>query len=98
MIGEPAHVVTEEEPVSLESQICVRLPTRLAEELRENAELRGVDRSDVVREALRLYLEGTPESDRPWDRIGHLAGAAAGGPPDLGGRHRQHLKAMLSGG
>lgn len=84
--------------MSLDSQICVRLPARLAEELRENAELRGVDRSDVVREALRLYLEGAPESDRPWDRIAHLAGAATGGPPDLGARHREHLKKILGAG
>jgi Arc/MetJ-type ribon-helix-helix transcriptional regulator len=84
--------------VSLDSQICVRLPARLAEALRENAELRGVDRSDVVREALRLYLEGAPTDERPWDRIGPLAGAATGGPPDLAARSREHLKAILGGG
>lgn len=83
--------------MSLESQICVRLPARLAEELRENAELRGMDRSEVVRDALRLYLEGAGGAERPWDRIGQLAGAATGGPPDLAARHREHLKAMLGG-
>lgn len=84
--------------MSLDSQICVRLPARLADALRENAELRGLDRSDVVREALRLYLEGVPTDDRPWDRIGALAGAATGGPPDLASRGREHLKAILGGG
>ena len=78
--------------MSFESPICVRLPARLADELRRNAELRGADRSDVVREALRLYLEGAPSGVRPWDRISHLAGAATGGPPDLAARNRERLK------
>lgn len=70
----------------LDTQISVRLPEDLAEELRDAAAARGMDRSEVVREALRLYLAGRSSSDRPWDRIGDLAGAAVGGPPDLAGR------------
>lgn len=83
--------------MALDAQISVRLPGELAAKLDETAVARQVDRSDVVRDALRLYLEGVTESDRPWDRIGDLAGAARGGPPDLGARHREHLKELLGG-
>lgn len=84
--------------MSLDTQISVRLSEDLTEKLRDAAAARGVGRSEVVREALRLYLEGRPSSDRPWDRIGDLAGAADGGPPDLAGRHREHLKEILGAG
>lgn len=84
--------------MTLEAQISVRLPGELAAKLDETAAGRNVDRSDVVRDALRLYLEGVSESDRPWDRIGDLAGAARGGPPDLGARARAHLRELLGGG
>lgn len=84
--------------MALDRQMSVRLPSDLAEKLRENAELRGVDRSDVVRDALRFYLEGESDAERPWERIGDLAGSATGGPPDLGARHREHLRELLGGG
>lgn len=84
--------------MALDAQISVRIPGDLAARLDETAGARGVDRSDVVRDALRLYLEGASASDRPWDRIGDLAGAATGGPRDLGARHREHLKELLGGG
>lgn len=84
--------------MTLDAQISVRLPGELAAKLSETASARGVDRSDLVRDALRLYLQGPSEPDRPWDRIGDLAGAAGGGPPDLAARHREHLKEILGGG
>jgi len=84
--------------MALDAQLSVRIPGDLAARLDETAGARGVDRSDVVRDALRLYLEGVPGSERPWDRIGELAGAATGGPRDLGARHREHLREMLRGG
>lgn len=84
--------------MTLDAQLSVRLPARLARRLAETADARGVDRSDVVRDALRFYLEGTSGEDRPFERIGDLAGAATGGPPDLAGRHREHLKEILGDG
>lgn len=84
--------------MTLDSQLSVRIPGDLADRLDETAEARGVDRSEVVRRALQLYLEGVAAADRPWERIGHLAGAASGGPPDLGARHREHLEVLLGGG
>jgi len=84
--------------MALDTQISVRIPDDLAAKLKDAARERGMDRSDVVRAALRLYLEGAAESDRPWKRIGDLAGAASGGPPDLGARHREHLTRIFRGG
>ena len=84
--------------MSLDAQISVRLPKELAAKLADTAGARGVDRSDVVRDALRLYLEGTAEAERPWDRIGDLAGAARGGPSDLASRSREHLRELMGGG
>jgi len=84
--------------MALDSQISVRLPASLASKLEETASARGVDRSDIVREALGAYLEGPIRSEQLWDRVGALAGSASGGPPDLGARHREHLKQILDGG
>lgn len=78
-----------------DAQLSVRLPGDLAKKLEETAAARGIDRSDLVREAIRLYLEETDGSDRPWDRVSDLAGAASGGPPDLARRQREYLKEFL---
>lgn len=72
-----------------DAQLSIRLPGDLAEKLEETASALGVDRSDLVRDAIRLYLEIPADCGRPWDRVSDLAGAATGGPPDLAGRHRE---------
>lgn len=69
-----------------DARLTIRLPLDLAEKLDETASARGMARSDLVRHAIRLHLEGADEDARPWDRIGDLAGAASGGPPDLARR------------
>lgn len=80
-----------------DTQVSVRLPSSLALKLEEAADERGTDRSEVIRDALRLYLEGRIDTDGPWERIADLAGAATGGPPDLASGHREHLKEILGG-
>lgn len=85
----------------MEAQITVRLPVELAKRLDHLAARRGVRRSELVREAIRVYLEGPVEGgpgDRPFDRVRDLAGVVYGGPPDLGARHREYLKGILGGG
>lgn len=84
--------------MSLDEQISVRIPSGLARDLEATCQALEADRSGVIRTALRLYLEGLPDTDRPWDRIEHLAGAARGGRGDLGARHRERLKEMLGDG
>jgi len=81
-----------------DTQISVRLPSSLARKLDVAAEERRTDRSEIVRDALRLYLEGRSHMGSPWERIGDLAGTASGGPSDLASRHRAHLKEILGAG
>lgn len=78
-----------------DAQLSLRLPRDLAKELEETASDRGMDRSDLVRDAIRLYLGAAEETDRPRDRVDDLAGAATSGPPDLAGRKREYLKEVL---
>lgn len=80
-----------------DTQISVRLPSSLARKLEDAADERRTDRSEIIRDALRLYLEGRIHTDSPWERIGDLAGAATAGPSDLASRHREHLKEILTG-
>ncbi len=85
----------------MDAQITVRLPEELADRLDRLAAERRVRRSQLVREAIRAYLEhpaGPAEGERPFDRVRDLAGLVYGGPPDLGARHREHLKEILLGG
>ena len=84
----------------MKAQITVRLPAKLAAGLDRLASERGVGRSEVVRDAIRAYLEGgwAGEASRPIDRVRDLAGAAYGGPPDPGARHREYLKERFGGG
>ena len=73
-------------------QITVRIPMDLSDKLEALARIRGVRRSQLVDEALRFYLRGAADDERPYDRVRKLAGAAYGGPADLGSRHREYLK------
>ncbi|HET6361923.1 MAG TPA: ribbon-helix-helix protein, CopG family [Gemmatimonadota bacterium] len=81
----------------MERQISLRLPEEVLDRLDGLASELGVGRSALVRRAILTYLE--PEAlepdDRPIDRVRDLVGLAYGGPPDLGRRHREHLKDML---
>lgn len=81
-------------------QMCVRLPDDLARKLDRLAARRRTDRSALVREAIQAYVSGEAAAltERPIDRVRDMAGAVRGGPPDLGLRHREYLKALLSGG
>lgn len=82
------------------SQISLRIPTRLLKRLDSLAREEGSDRSALVREAIRQYLEGpTREAgNRPYARVRDLVGGLSGGPTDLGSRHREYLKRRLDGG
>ena len=83
----------------MNAQITVRIPQELVEALDRLAAQRGARRSEVVRQALRAYLERppAPEGERPFDRVRDLAGSVYGGPPDLAARHREYLKEIFGG-
>jgi len=84
-------------------QLTLRLPKDLALELRRKARKLGRKRSELVRQALRLYLadglaEERPAEVRPYERVRGLIGVYQSGVPDLGLRHRDHLIRRLRGG
>ncbi len=79
------------------TQISLRLPEPLLKRIDQEARKRRVRRSDLVREALELFLnhEAGVMNDRPYDRVRDLVGSLSGGPPDLGERHREYLRDVI---
>ena len=75
-----------------DAQITFRLPRRIAEHLGRIASRRGVQRSDLLRDAvLRLVAEDEGLIDH-FGAVKDLIGALRSGVPDLGSDHRRHLK------
>lgn len=54
--------------------------------------------SDVVRLALREYLEARPIGSKPVDRVRHLIGSVDTGVPDLADNHRAYVLESLRRG
>jgi Arc/MetJ-type ribon-helix-helix transcriptional regulator len=81
----------------MESQVTIRMPEDLLEKLDRRAASLDRKRSEVIRLALRHFLEGAgaPQEDRPIDRVRDLLGSYESGIPDLGQRHREHLLERL---
>jgi Arc/MetJ-type ribon-helix-helix transcriptional regulator len=79
------------------TQISLRLPESLFRRLDREARKRRVRRSDLVRTALEAFLDGEAPlaGDRPYTRVRDLVGRLSGGPPDLGERHREYLRALI---
>lgn len=73
-------------------QLTVRLPADLSRELEEAAGRMHRKRSEVVRLALRHYLDSVPRPERrPAGRVRHLLGSLDSGIPDLAENHRKYL-------
>jgi Arc/MetJ-type ribon-helix-helix transcriptional regulator len=81
-------------------QLTVRLPEDLDRSLEEAAERMQRKRSEVVRLALRCYLELSPAGKgSPADRVRDLIGSLDSGIPDLAENHRAYvLEAIRRGG
>lgn len=79
------------------TQISLRLPEPLFRRINQEARRRRVRRSDLVREALEAFLNGEAAvaGGRPYARVRDLVGSLSGGPPDLGERHREYLRALI---
>ncbi|NOY65209.1 MAG: ribbon-helix-helix protein, CopG family [Nitrospirae bacterium] len=77
----------------MQSQLTVRLPDDLKEEITRIAKRYHLKRSDIVRMALERVLEEFREKERimPYDRTKDLIGSISSGIPDLGESHRKHL-------
>jgi len=83
----------------MQDQVTVRLPADLGRALRRASKRLRSRNSDIVRLALRAYLQtGQPEGLRPADRVRHLLGSVKSGIPDLAERHREYILASLKRG
>jgi metal-responsive CopG/Arc/MetJ family transcriptional regulator len=82
----------------MSEQITVRVPDGLTAKLEYAAQLAGVRKSDIAREALEEYLTSSERiSDaRPIDKVRGLIGSVSSGVPDLGEKHREHLIERLT--
>ncbi len=82
----------------MEAQITIRLPAELNEQIAKMSQQLGLKRSDVVRMALRRFVDEHAEDTvtRPYDRVRDLIGSVESGIPDLGTDHRKHLLEKLS--
>lgn len=71
--------------------VTVRLPQSLALEIESEARKRGIAKSDVVRERLRV-VNPAPGPDS-LKTLADLIGSVDGLPPDLSAQKKRYLKA-----
>jgi metal-responsive CopG/Arc/MetJ family transcriptional regulator len=74
-------------------QLTIRMPDDYTEKLNSLSKKMGLKRSDVVRLAIRQFLdENTEETDQlPFQKIRSVIGVVESGIKDLGQRHRHYL-------
>ena len=74
-------------------QITVRMPGEYRDKLDRLSKSMGVRRSDIIRLAMKQFLEGTDDTDRqpPYAKISHLLGIVESDVKDLGQSHRKYL-------
>lgn len=76
----------------MESQVTVRIPDDLKQALDEASRRMHRKSSDIVRLALRAFLQGTEDPDsRPAERVRSLLGSLESGLPQLAERHREYV-------
>ena len=81
----------------MKTQLTVRIPDDLDEEITNLAGKLRLKRSDIVRMALDKLVSEFHEAPEPvpYEKVKTLVGAASSGIPDLGEAHRQYLKDRL---
>ena len=74
-------------------QLTVRVSDEYAEKLERLTKRTGIKRSDIIRLALKQFLEEAFEKDSrtPFQKITHLLGIGESGLKDLGQHHRDYL-------
>lgn len=83
----------------MESQLTVRLPADLTDALARATRKSGRRSSDIVRAALRDYLNApSAAGQRPVERVRALIGSLDSGVADLAEQHREYLIESLSRG
>ena len=77
-------------------QLTIRLPADLRQALDVAARKSERKRSEIVRMALREFLQTTPASEGPpASRVRSLIGSLESGVPDLAERHREYVLETL---
>ncbi len=80
----------------MKDQLTVRLPKDLSRALRAAARQSQRRSSEIVRMALRTYLEiGPAPGTRPAERARGLLGSLDSGTPDLAEKHRAYVLESL---
>ena len=83
----------------MEAQVTVRIPEDLKRTLDEASRKMQRKSSEIVRMALRAFLQGTTGPDtRPGDRVRGLVGSLESGVPHLAERHREYIVESLKHG
>ena len=81
-------------------QLTVRMPDEYTEKLNGLSKKMGLKKSDVVRLALKRFLdEDSKEIDpSPFQKVKSILGVGQSGIKDLGQRHRHFLTQKIRGG
>ena len=87
-----------EDPTRADAQITFRLPKAVAERLERLATVRGVQRSDLLRQAAERLLAEDQSIALRYDLVKDLLGSVRSGVGDLGANHRMHLKRAFGRG
>jgi hypothetical protein len=74
-------------------QITIRMPDEYANKLNKLSKETGTQRSDIIRLAIKQFLEGTHEIGRlpPYSKVSHFLGIVESDVNDLGQSHRKYL-------
>jgi metal-responsive CopG/Arc/MetJ family transcriptional regulator len=74
-------------------QLTVRMPDEYGKKLDQLSKKMGLKRADVVRLALKQFLEENKEGtyQAPFEKVGRLLGVVESGIKDLGLHHRHYL-------
>jgi predicted DNA-binding protein len=81
-----------------DAQVTFRLPRAVAEKLEHVASLRGVQRSDLLRQAAERLLAEHEDVTSRFELVKDLVGSVRSGVGDLGTNHRKHLKRAFKRG
>ena len=81
-------------------QLTVRMPDEYTEKLDLLSKKMGLKRSDIVRLALKRFLDenGEATDEPPFEKVKSILGVAESGMKDLGQRHRHYLTQKIRKG
>jgi len=82
----------------VQGQVTVRLPADLSRALKLASRRMQRRSSDIVRLALRQFLETPAPGTRAADRVKGLIGSLESGVPDLAEKHRAYILESLRRG